>query len=138
MAGGFDLLGQPILRIFGLHQPRRSKLALGDHLARLADHRIAGVIVGEHEHLSGPGDQRGELLGVGQSGGQRLVANDVDAGLEEGLGRGEVRVVGRYDGDRLDAVRTRRFGLRHFLERAVAAVAGQAELLRRRLGPCRV
>ncbi|MNL25655.1 hypothetical protein D3C87_1471430 [compost metagenome] len=44
-----DILRQPVLRIFHLHQPDRADVAVLNHLARLAHHRIAGVVVGEHE-----------------------------------------------------------------------------------------
>jgi hypothetical protein len=37
--------------VFGLHDPDLAELALGDHLARLPDHRIAGVVVGEAKTL---------------------------------------------------------------------------------------
>ena len=67
------------------------------------------------------GQQRFEGLGFLQVQGQRLVANDVDAGVYEGLGRRHVHVVGRDDGHRLDAVGAFRFCFRHLLERTVAA-----------------
>ena len=40
-------LGQPVLRVFGLHDAEVAELAGGDHGARLPDHRIAGVVVGD-------------------------------------------------------------------------------------------
>jgi len=42
--------GQPVLRVFDLHDANLSELAVGDHLAGLADHRIARVIVRESEN----------------------------------------------------------------------------------------
>jgi hypothetical protein len=60
--------------------------------------------VRQHEHLAGLLDERRELLRLGQRRCQWLVADDVDAGLEEGLGRRDVDIVGRDDGHRLDAV----------------------------------
>ena len=98
-----------------------AELALLHHLARLPHHRIAGVVVREREDLAGFFDELGELLRLPQRRGQRLVADDVDAALQEGLRDGEVHVVRRDDGDRLDAVLQPRLALRHLLERAVGS-----------------
>ncbi len=82
--------------------------------------------------------QLGELLGVAQVGGERLVADDVDAALQEGACHGEMHVVGRDDGDRLDAVLQPALAPRHLLERAVAAVFAQPELQAGGLGALRL
>ena len=138
LAGAARSFGQPVLRIFGLHDADVAELALRDHLARLPHHRIGGVVVGQHEHLAGLLDQRRELLGIGEVGGQRLVADDVDAGFEKRLGRRIVHVVRRHDRHRLDAVGALRLGLGHFGEGAVAARRIEPELGGRRLGALRV
>src|SRR5690606_18598574 len=44
-----DLLGEPVLHVLGMDQADCAELAGGDHGARLPDHRIAGVVVGEHK-----------------------------------------------------------------------------------------
>ena len=52
------------------------------HRARLPDHRIAGVVVGQHEDARrSRGDSLRQLPRLGQRRGQRLVADDVDAAL---------------------------------------------------------
>ena len=56
-----------------------AEIAVGDHLARLPDHRIAGVIVRQHEERVALVGDLLQLLGVGKVGGQRLVADDMDA-----------------------------------------------------------
>ncbi len=129
-----DRVGQPVLRILGLHHADVAEDAGLHHLARLPDHRVAGVVVGQHEDLAALLDQRGELLGVGQRRGQRLVADDVDAGLEEGLRRRIMHVVRRDDRHRLDAVGPRRLGPRHLRVVDVGAVGLEAELRARGAG----
>ena len=66
-----------------------------------------------------------QVLRVGEVRGQRLVADDVDAGLDEGAGDREVQVVRRDDRHRVDAVAAVagafRLGAGHLAEVAVAA-----------------
>ena len=105
LAGLLERLGQPVLRVLDLHDADLAELAGAHHLARLPHHRVAGVVVrhGEDE----PGLARrsvGELPRLLQRRRQRLVADDVDAGLEEGRGGRRVHVVRRDDRHRLDAV----------------------------------
>jgi len=45
LPGLLNILRQSILRIFHLHDADIAELAILDHLARLTDHRIAGVIM---------------------------------------------------------------------------------------------
>jgi hypothetical protein len=54
--------------------------------------------------------------------GQRLVADDIDAPLQTGLGNGMVAVIGRHDGHDFDTVRPVGFPVKHLLPSAVAAV----------------
>ena len=56
-----------------------------------------------------------------QRRGHRLVADDVDAGVEEGVGRGGMEVVRRDDAARLYAVGARRLLARHASEVGVGA-----------------
>ena len=72
---------------------------LPHELARLLHHGVAGVVVGEHEDLSRLRDDRAQFLASARSKVDRLVADDVEAGLEEKLGRREMLVVGRDDDD---------------------------------------
>ena len=61
---------------------------VGHHLARLPHHRIAGVVVRQREdacRLRRPAPA--SVLASASVGGQRLVADHVDAGVEERLGR---------------------------------------------------
>jgi hypothetical protein len=51
----------------------------------------------------------------------------MNAGLEKGVGRAGVHVIGRDDGDGLDSVLALGFGFRHGFEIVVDAVGGQAE-----------
>ena len=91
--------------VLGLHDPQVGRARPPATIARAcADHRVAGVVVRQHEHAArlprpaapAPAHRRGR--------GQRLVADHVDAGVEEGRGGGQVQVVGRDDGDHVDAV----------------------------------
>ena len=120
-------------------QPELAELAGADHLPHAADQRIAGVVVGEGEDASRRRDRRLHALGLDKRDGQRLVADDVDARLQQSVGRRSVDVVGRHDRRRLDAVRARRLGLGHGLEVVVDAVrrktqrlTGTTRFLRRR------
>ena len=95
---------QPVLRVLGLDDADLAERAGLHEVAGLPDQRIAGVVVGEEELCAVLRLHRGELAGGRERVGQRLVADDVDAGLEEGLRRAGVHVVGGDDRDRLDAV----------------------------------
>ena len=105
LAVGVDRLGQPVLDIGGMYGDEPSELTVRHHFARLADHRVAGVVE-RHEEFAPPrGGQRDQRLRVGQRGRQRLVADHVDARLQEGRCDRRMQMVGRHDDDRLDAVR---------------------------------
>ena len=127
VAAAFQRLGQPVLRVFGLHHADVAQPALQHHLPRHAHHRVGAVVVGDGEDQALLLRQRGELLRIGAGGGDGLVADDVDAGLQKRRGRRGVQVVGRDDGHGLDAVFTRGFGLRHGLEAVVGARRVQAQ-----------
>ena len=57
--------------------------------AHAADQRIAGVVVGQREDAPRRPRPRLQRLGLGERSRQRLVADDVDARLEKGVGRPE-------------------------------------------------
>ncbi len=130
---------QPVLGVFHLHHPELAQDPFGHHRPRLSDHRIAGVVVGQHEERIGLGRHLRQLLRLGQRRGQRLVADHVDATPEELAGRRRMHVVGRHDRHRLDAVLPPRLALGHGGEVVVGAIGGQPQsgargpgLLRRR------
>ena len=114
------------------------ELARRDHLARLPDHGVAGVVE-RHDELALPRPrQRHQRLGLGERRRQRLVADHVDAGFEEGGGDRRVQMVGRDDDHGLDAVGPGRFGARHLAVVGIAAVGGESDLGRRRRGILRI
>ena len=49
LAGMFDWFGQPVLQIFDLHMAHAPDATRRDQRARLSDHRIAGVSLGQDE-----------------------------------------------------------------------------------------
>ena len=108
----------------------RAELARAHPLARLAHQRVAGVVVGQAEHEAGAPHRPHQVERVVDRGGHRLVADHVDAGLEERLGGRMVDVVRGDDRDRVDAVVARRL-LRHLLE-AVGALGRDPQLRGRR------
>ena len=73
-----------------------------------------------------------KLLRLGQRRGQRLVADHVDAALQELARRRRVHVVGRDDRHRLDAVLPPRLALGHRREVVVDPVPGEPERRARR------
>ena len=139
VAGRLGRPGQPVLRIFDLHEPDHAEIAALDHLAHPPHQRIAGVIVGQREDAARLLDRGLDPLRLGERNRQRLVADDVEARLEEGDRRPGMHVVRGDDRNRLDPVGALRLGLRHGLVVVVDAVGGEAErfaraprLLRRR------
>ena len=92
----------------------------------------------QRENAAGFLRQLGELLRLLQRRRERLVADDVDAALQECLRDLEVHVVRRDDGDRLYAVLQPRLAPRHLLVAAVGAILAQADLESGGLGARRV
>ena len=124
---------QPVLRVLGLDDADLAERAGLHEVAGLPDQRVAGVVVGEEEPCAVLGLHRSELAGSRKRVGQRLVADDVDAGLEEGLRRTGVHVVGGDDRDGLDAVGPGGLLRRHLLVARVDAVGSEPEVLARLL-----
>ena len=122
-----DFLAQPVLGVLDLDHPDGAELARQHHLARLPDHGIAGVVVGQAEHQAGPPHRLGQVHGIVERGGQRLVADDVDSGLQERRGGPVVEVVRRHDGDDVDTVAARRLRRRHLGVATVGPFARHAE-----------
>ncbi len=75
-------------------------------------------------------DELRESFGVFDGGGERLVADDVEAGFEEGFCGAEMEMIRRDDRDGVDAIGALRFGGGHFGEAAVGAVGGNVEIAR--------
>ena len=69
--------------IFHLHDADRAELAGRHHLARLPHHRVAGVVVRQDEHAVRSPPRPRQVERVLERRGQRLVADHVDAGLQE-------------------------------------------------------
>ena len=96
--------GQPVLRVFDLDHADRAQLALGHHLASLPYQRIAGVVVGHGKQEAGAAHHLGQVASVFKSGGEWLVANDVNAGFEKCLRRRVVQMVWSDDGHGVNAI----------------------------------
>jgi hypothetical protein len=121
LAVAFAGAGKPAQRELDLYDTYGAELASLNQRPRLPHHRIAGVRVGDAEHPSGSPHRRHQVLRLGEGSRQRLVADDVDPGLEKRLADGVVRGVGRDDADNIDAVLARRLGLGHVAIIGVAA-----------------
>jgi hypothetical protein len=89
--------------------------------------------VGQDEDLAGPLHQGLERDRIRKGGGHRLVADDVDAGLEEGGGGVEMDMVGGDDRNDVDGVLALGLGLGHLGEAAIGAGGIDAEFEARRL-----
>ena len=94
---GFDRGAHAGLEIVDLDGAQIADDAGGEHGAGLADHRVAGIGVGEAEDVAFGGF--GDGFGIGEGVGQRFVADDVNAGGEGGCAVREVAVIGGHDGD---------------------------------------
>ena len=66
--------------------------------------RIAGVVVGHGKEQPGAAHGPLQVLRILERRGERLVADDVDAGLEKRFGRRIVQVVRGHDGDGINAI----------------------------------
>src|SRR5580704_4908975 len=130
LAGVFERRGEPILRVFDLHEAKLAEFAGSDHFARLTNDGVAGVVVCETENFAGFFDQLRESLRVFDGGREWLVADDVEAGFEKGFCGAEVEMIRRDDRDGVDAIGALRFGGGHFGEAAVRSVRGDVEIAR--------
>ena len=129
---------EPVLRVLDLHHPELAERARLDPLARLAHHREARVVVGQAEHQARAPDRLDQVERVRDRGGHRLVADHVDAGLEEGLGGRVVDVVGGDDRHHVDRIGARHLLRGHLGEAAIGALRPDPELGRRRFGALRI
>ena len=104
---------QPVLDVFGAHDADGAERARRNQFAGVAHHGVAGVVQRDGEDETGLFRKRREFFGLLEASRQRLVADDVDAGIEERAGNGNMEVIGRDDDDRLDAVGTLGLGFGH-------------------------
>ena len=74
------------------------------HLPGLPHHGISRVIVGQTKDQAGATHGLGQIERVGQRGGERFVADHVDAGFEKRFGGRVVQMVWGYDGHGIDRV----------------------------------
>ncbi len=132
LTGLFQRRRQPVLRIFDMDYANRPQLALGHHLASLPHQGIAGVVVSHGKEKAGTAHSLGKVESVVKSGGQRFVANNVDAGFEKCLGGSVVQMVWRHDGDGVNALFSLRLRRSHFRKTAVGPLRGRCEGRERR------
>jgi len=71
--------GQPLLRVFGVHEAELAEIAAGDHLPGMLHGGISRIGVGHAEEEILAARQSGQLLRLSQLYGERLVAHDVNA-----------------------------------------------------------
>ncbi len=135
---GDDFLRQPFLRVFHLHYAERPERAFFDHGARLPDHGVAGVIMGQAEDEAGFGLQRHQRFGLFAAHGHRLVADDVEAEFQRQLCDGKVQVVRGDDRDGVDLIRPRGLAFEHLRVALVNPLSCEAERLAGGDGPRRV
>ena len=127
-------LRHPAQREFGLDDADGADPARFDLGPRLAHHGIAGIGVGDAEEAAAALYGLDQVAGLGQRRRQRLVANHVDAGLEERAGDRVVHIVRRDDGNDLDAVGALGLRRRHLAVVGVDALGRQLSVLAREDG----
>ena len=86
--------------------------------------------MGHAENELGAAHPLGEIESFLDRCGERFVADDVNACIEKGFGHGIVQIIGRDDGDGVDAVRARGLGASHFRVIGVGAVRGDVKIPR--------
>ena len=107
LAVTLDRVGEPALVVCGDDLADLAERARTDQLARLADHRVAGVVVrdGEDRARACRGGRERLCLCAGQH--HRLVDDHVEPGLDERERGFEVCVVGRDDDDEVESIGAR-------------------------------
>ena len=103
----FDLGREPALDVFDLHQPQRTQRAVADQLACVARHRVRRIAVRDREQAPLPARARDEIAGLREIVRDRLVAKNVESGIERCRSVRIMRVVRRHDRDRVDAIGAR-------------------------------
>lgn len=95
LAAPLALIGEPALRILRHDRADLAELALGDIAADMLGRHMAHIGVGHEEEQALLLGQCLELLRLLRRQAQRLVARDMDPGLQEGLAGGIMRHVRR-------------------------------------------
>ena len=108
-----------------------AELPGGYEITGFLHHRIARVVVQQCKDQSALLNDDPELLRFSEGEREWLLADDVDARLEEGLGHGVVHIIARDDRDEINTVTERALGLgfRHFLVGGVNARCIEEEIL---------
>ena len=94
------------LDVLDLHQTHGTDRAVAHELPRMARHRVGGVAVRDREDAPVPAGPLHEIARLAEIVGDGLVADDIEPGVERRGGVRIVRVVGRHDRHRIDAVGT--------------------------------
>ena len=115
-----DARRKTALNVFDLDKTQRAKRAGAREMARVARHRIRRIAVRDREEASIAPRPLNEIARLREVVRNRLVAYDVETGVERAHRVGIVRVVGRHDGDRIDAVIASCFFFDHLVDIAVA------------------
>jgi hypothetical protein len=123
--------GEPALRVLGDDLANGAQLAVPHQIARLLDQRVAGVVVREREHDVLLIHETAQRFRVAEGGRHRLVADDVEAFLDEGPRDVEVQNIGRDDAYEVDALSLRQLGFlpRHLFVGAVHAPRVEVQFL---------
>ena len=96
--------GQEVLQVLDNDLAHPPHLSRTEQRARLPDHGMAGVVVGQGKDQARFLDDVYELLGLFQRVSHGLVADDVDAGLQERAADVEMGDVGSDDADEVNAL----------------------------------
>ena len=121
---------QELLQVLDDHLADRSNLTCLAELTRMANERMACVVVGECQDQPGSLHNPHERPGLVQRVGERLVADNVAAGLQKGTGNREVRDRRGDDGNEIDAATRWQPGLcgGHLVEAIIASGRIEIEL----------
>ncbi len=128
--------GQPALRILHHDLADLAHVLVHNHVPRELDHRVAGVVVHETENELALLDQFLQFFCLRGGQRHRLLAHDMEAGLQEVTGDGEVPIVGRRHGHEVDALALRqgRLARNHLLVVTIDALGIEVELPAHLLG----
>ena len=110
-------IGQPLLRIFRIDVGDLTDIAALNHLARLTDHRIAGIGIGDGKRQIALLSDARKFLRLLYREGERLVTHEREILLQKCLGNLVVCVIRRDDDDKIQTVFAGLFSLflRHYL-----------------------
>jgi hypothetical protein len=115
------------LQVFDLHQPDIAEHALTHQETRVSRHRIGRVAMRDREQPATRVHLAQQVAGLGEIVRHRLVADDVQAGIERRRGIRVMGVVGRHDGQRIGTVVAGAFARQQLGDVAVTAHRVQPE-----------